>query len=500
MKNILEYLENAAETNPDKIAFIEETRSVSYSDLLQRSMQIGTSIARKGFFGKPIIVYIEKSVACIEAMLGVVYSGNYYSVIDTNMPADRLSLIISTLSPAAVLTQRGISFPFSLNNLNFIYIEDCETTDQKTLSLIRDRMIDTDPLYVLFTSGSTGVPKGVVVTHRNVLAYTKWVCKTFDITGETIFGSQVPFYFSMSVTDVFSTLSAGASFVILPKYLFMFPVKLLQFMNDYKVNTIYWVPSALSIVANIKALDVVPIPSLRKILFAGESMPVKQLNVWRRHFPDALFANLFGPTETTDICSYYIVDRVFQNDEILPIGKHCDNCDVLVLNDAGEEASDGEEGELCVRGSFVVPGYYNDPEKTSAVFVRNPLNNAYPEIIYKTGDIVKYNEKGELLYLGRRDSQIKRMGYRIELGEIETAVGSAEEIKEICCIFDKKKSEIVLLYEGNASVKEVESVAGVAVPEYMVPDLVLKIDRMPHNANGKIDRLFLIQNYKQYID
>ena len=497
MKNILEYLEASAEKYPSKTAFIEEKNSITYTQLLQKCECIGTAIIEKKIHKKPILIYIEKSIACIEAMFGVVYSGNFYSVLDVNSPEDRLSSIINTLSPAAVVTTHSEVLPDCFNDIDKIFVEDCNISDREKLDHIRSLVFDTEPLYVLFTSGSTGVPKGAVVTHRNVISYTEWVCKTFDITCDTVFGSQAPFYFSMSVTDVFSSLASGATFVILPKYLFMFPVKLLEFMEQYRVNTIYWVPSALSIVANVRALDVATVSTLRKIMFAGESMPVKQLNVWRKHFPDAMFANLFGPTETTDICTYYIVDREFNNDESLPIGRHCDNCDILVLNDDGTQTAYGDEGELCVRGSFVIPGYYNNSEKTASVFVQNPLNKSYPEIIYKTGDKVKYNENGELIYLGRKDFQIKHMGYRIELGEIESAAYSTDGIREVCCVYDNEKSKIVLVYDGEISADIVENSIKSKVPEYMIPEILFKIDSMPHNANGKIDRNYIKTNYRQ---
>ena len=173
---------------------------------------------------------------------------------------------------------------------------------------------------------------------------------------------------------------------------------------------------------------------LRTVLFAGEVMPVKHLNYWRKFLPDCTYANLFGPTETTDICTFYRVDRIFENDESLPIGKACDNCSVLLLTDDGREALPGEEGELIVRGSFLADGYYNDPEKTAAAFPQNPLNKAYPERVYRTGDIARLNEKGEFIYISRKDFQIKRSGYRIELGEIEAAVGSLDGVM---CIRDR---------------------------------------------------------------
>ena len=314
---------------------------------------------------------------------------------------------------------------------------------------MRDRQIDTDPLYALYTSGSTGVPKGAVLNHRNVIAYSKWSADTFNIDENTVFGNQTPFYFSMSVTDIYSTLRTGATLVIIPKAFFAFPIKLVEFLNENKVNTIYWVPSAISIVANLKLFKFAKPEYLKTVLFAGEVMPTKQLNYWINNLDkDILYANLYGPTETTDICTYYVVDRPFRDDEPLPIGRHCDNCDVVIVNEKGEEAKVGEEGELFVRGSFLSAGYYNNPEKTAAAFVQNPLNKAYPETVYKTGDLVKMNEKGEILYICRRDYQIKHMGYRIELGEIEAAASAVDGMKESVCVYDEKNDKIVLIYSA----------------------------------------------------
>jgi acyl-coenzyme A synthetase/AMP-(fatty) acid ligase len=296
----------------------------------------------------------------------------------------------------------------------------------------------------------------------------------------------------MSVLDLYSTLKSGATMHLIPAMYFSFPLRLLEYMQKKRVNTIYWVPSALSIVANMKALDRVELPDLKKILFAGEVMPMKQLNVWRRHFPDALFANLYGPTEITDICTYYILDREFEDYESLPIGYPCANTDILIITEDGRAAEDGEEGELCVRGSFLSHGYYNNPEKTSQVFVQNPLNPWYPELIYKTGDLVKKNERGEIIYLTRKDFQIKHMGYRIELGEIETAVGAVNGVRSCACVYESESDQIILYYEGE-EMTDKEMIAAVKnqLPVYMHPNRIIHMDVMPHNANGKIDRIAL---------
>ena len=502
IKNILQCLEETANKYPEKIAFADITREVNYVTFVENAKKIGTYISKKQkVTNSPIVIFIDKTVNCLESMMGVVYSGNFYTIIDTKSPIERIENIINTLKPIAVITdEKNIKKAETIGKFdNILVYEEMKKNeiDGAKLENIRTKAIDTDPMYVLFTSGSTGVPKGTVVSHRSVITYSNWVVETFNISNDTIFGSQTPFYFSMSVLDIFATMQSGASFYIIPKMYFSFPVKLLEFMNEKKINTIYWVPSALGLVANLGALDEIQVPSLNKVLFAGEVMPVKQLNKWIKYYPNAMFANLYGPTEVTDICAYYIVDRKFADNETLPIGRACNNCDLLVIKDDQTMAEPAEEGELYVRGSFVADGYYANPEKTKGAFVQNPLNKQYPEVVYKTGDIVKYNDLGELIYISRKDFQIKHMGYRIELGEIETAINSIDDVIACACIYDQEQSKIVLYYQSEKINEEtMVALANKKLLPYMRPNKVICLKKMPYNANGKIDRVRLKKSWK----
>lgn len=494
-KNILQALENTSNKFPNKIAFADAKNQVIYKDFVCDSKKIGISLIKKlNVKNSSIIIYIDKTINCLETMMGVLYSGNFYTIIDTNSPEERVKNIINTLEPVAIITDNKNKTKFEKYNLSLnipiiLYEEAINTIEyDELINEIRDNQIDTDPMYVLFTSGSTGIPKGTVVSHKAVLSYINWVKNTFNINETTIFGSQTPFYFSMSITDVFTTILTGATLYIIPKMYFSFPIKLVEYMNEKKINTIYWVPSALCIVANLGILENAELPELKKILFAGEVMPVKTLNKWIQKFPNCMYANLFGPTETTDICSYYILDRKFEDNETLPIGKHCDNCNLIIIKEDGTQANIEEEGELLVKGSFLAYGYYNNPEKSKEAFIQNPLNTKFSETVYKTGDIVKYNKMGELIYISRKDYQIKHQGYRIELGEIEKNIYSIDEIVLCACIYDNENQKIILLYQGNIEEEKLAKQASEKLLPYMRPNKYIKVASMPYNSNGKIDR------------
>lgn len=498
IKNVLQLLECCTKEQLLKDAIVEKDRAFNYLELISQAKSLGTFLYNKKGSGQPIAILMDKGISNVVAMLAVIYSGNYYTILDVKMPKARMQLITDTLKPELIIhDNKNAVLAKTLSYNECVTFEEGSMciVEQDKLDLIRGKAIDTDPIYALFTSGSTGIPKGTVIAHRSVIDYAYWVCETFDINDQSIFGNQTDFYFSMSVLDLYASFCAKATLCIIPKPFFSFPVKLIEFLNEKKVNTIYWVPSALSIVADLKTLDAIKPQYIEKILFAGEVMPMKQLNVWRKHLPKVLYANLYGPTEITDICTYYIVNRQFDDHESLPIGKPCNNCDVIILNEKNCEVQGDEVGELCVRGSFLALGYYDNAEKSREVFVQNPLNKHYEELIYRTGDLVKYNEFNEIIYISRKDQQIKHMGYRIELGEIEAGVQSLDGVIRCACIYDNAKKHIVLFYEGaNLEDKAILQQCKNKLPNYMIPNKIIS-SKIGLNANGKIDRIVLKEKY-----
>ncbi len=493
--NVLEYLEHTVTRVPDKTAFANEEMGLTFAEVYHDSRAIGSCLSRQGYYHEPVVVFMKKHPKTIAAFFGCVYGGNYYVPIDDEMPRFRIDLIFENLKPQVMIcdeTTQEMAKTFDFHGEMLIYDEvSGEKIDEEALAGIRDRQLDTDPIYIVFTSGSTGVPKGVVACHRSVIDYIENLSEVLEFNEDTRFANQTPLYFDACLKELYPTLKFGATTVIVPKSLFMFPVKLVEFLNEHKINTVCWVVSALTMISSFKTFDTVVPKYLHTIAFGSEVFPIKQFNIWKETLPNAKFTNLYGPTETTGMCCYYKVNREFELDEVMPVGRPFHNTEILLLNEKNEPAKDGETGEICVRGTSLTLGYYHAFEKTNEVFVQNPLNDRYPELIYRTGDIGKRNEYGELVFVSRKDYQIKHMGHRIELGEIEVNVNMMEGISTSCCVYDREKEKIRLYYVGDLEVKDLVAALKEKLPRYMIPNKVEKLNTMPLTANGKIDRVTL---------
>ncbi len=490
--NIAEYLERSAAAFPDKVAFSDSNREITFSTLRGEARRTASALISAGVRRKPIAIYLKKSVECIAAFLGCAYAGNFYSPLDVEMPDERVSKILATLCPPVIITDRAhvdqIS-PLAGKSRLFLYEDLMDTpADEDKVTASLGLTVDTDVAYVFFTSGSTGTPKGVTISQKSLIDFTEWGAEQFSLDSSVIFGNQTPLYFSMSVFDVYETLRNGGTMHIIPREHFGLAGELMQYLYDRNVNTLYWVPSALTIVSTFNLFESPRVTTLKNILFSGEVMPVKHLNRWMKAYPDCRYANLYGPTEVTDCCTFYEVDRHFEDSDVLPMGRACRNMDVFLLDEKSRIVPRGETGEVCVRGTGLAYGYYRNDKRTREVFVQNPLNAKYPEVVYRTGDLAYINDHDEFVFVSRKDFQIKHMGHRIELGEIEAAVSSIEGVDENCCLYDTVKSRIVLFYTGSMDEQPLMDRLKTKVPEYMIPNRRHRLDSMPHNLNGKIDR------------
>ena len=500
--NVYEWLVNTANKYPNKEAVCDSDGSYTFYDLLKYSMYIGTRISNilDGQIKKAIAIYGENSKEEIVAFLSVIFSGNFYVPIDKEMPLFRLRNIFKTLDPSLVICIKDENSDFAeeFPGIKVMemsrYLQELSEFSEMSYDYLTKapfrRLTSEDLLYIIFTSGSTGIPKGVAIPHRGVINYISWVEECFQINCNEVIGSQAPFYFDNSVLDIYSMIKSGATLCITPRLFFSQPVPLLRYIKEKKISLIFWVPSALILIARARALKNVNLDGiLKKILFAGEVMPAKQLNYWREYLPNAIYANLYGPTEITVDCTYYILDREFENDDSIPIGKSIANVEVFVLDENNKQIKEADKiGELCVKGVGLAVGYYNNPEKTSEVFVQNPLNSMYSDKIYRTGDLVKYNSQGELVYVSRKDYQIKHMGHRIELGEIETAASSLDSVNNCCCIYDEKRKKIVLFIEGKDENDEIVKQLRQKLPKYMIPNEIKNVKEFMYTQNGKIDK------------
>ena len=510
MKNVLEYLESKAASIPDKVAVADETTQLTFAELAGSATACGAAFSTLVEPRTPIPLLMEKSCATLSLMLGAVEAGCFYACLDPTQPPSRLATNLQTLEAnLVVVNQDTAPLVEQLQELGFagqvLHAEELLGTrvtdgDRTRLAAIRAQTLDIDPLYLIFTSGSTGTPKGIAVSHRSVLDFIPVFDELMGITGEDVIGNQAPFDFDVSVKDIYSMLYTGATMHIIPTRAFALPTTLLDFLEERGCTTLIWAVTALCLVTTLKGFKYKVPPSIRTVIFSGEVMPIKHLNAWREVYPEARFFNVYGPTEITCNCMYYEVDREFTVDQTLPLGFAIPNEKVFLLDEDDhlvDSSRPNELGELCVSGTCLALGYYNNPEQTAKAFCQNPLNSSYLETIYRTGDLAYYDEQGEMYFSSRKDFQIKHMGRRIELGEIEAAADALPQVTRCCCVYREDKKRISLFCEMAEGCDwtdmDIREAIKDSMPDYMLPKRIILLESLPISSHGKIDRVALKQ-------
>lgn len=491
--NILQYLEETASAAPDKTSFSDGTDCLTFSGLLRAARGAGSALLRRGLErGTAVLILMDKHPDTVAAFLAVLYAGGFYVPLDSDMPPVRAEMIAETVSPRFIIADRKNAPRAAALGCELLLFDEIreEPADDARLFEVRRNQTDTDIIYVVFTSGSTGVPKGVAACHRSVIDYTESLCEALGFDGDTVFGNQTPLYFDAPLKEIIPTLKFGATTYFIPKKLFMFPVKLVEYLNGHKINTICWVVSALTVISSLGTFETIKPAHLRTVAFGSEVFPPKQFNIWRSALPDTVFFNLYGPTEATGMSTFHRVDEQVPEGGVIPIGKPFCNTRIMLIGEGGREIKPGEDavGEIYIGGTCVTLGYYNNPEKTAEAFVQNPTIRAYRDIVYRTGDLARRNGRGELIFVCRRDYQIKHMGHRIELGEIEAAADMHGGVTRACCIYDNENKKILLYYTGGAEEGAIAAHLRSHLPRYMLPALCRRLDMLPLTPNGKLDR------------
>jgi len=505
--NILWSLEQTAEKYADRVAVSDVNQELTWKELVKKAQVIGAELSEKVQPGNPVPVLLEKSSETLAVMLGIVYAGCFYVPVNPMNPTERLRKIMEKLDPEVIISdEKGKEQLAAVGNglENKVMGPEALTTATGTelseeqysrLEQIQGQWKETDVLYGIFTSGSTGTPKAIVVSHGAASRFIRHFTEIFEITSADVIGNQAPFDFDVSVKDIYSSIMTGAQLVLIPKEYFSTPPRLLDYLCDKKVTNLTWAVSALTLVSALKGLNYRVPESVKRVMFSGEAMPPKQLRIWQEKLPEAKFVNLYGPTEITCNCTYFPIERQYEDSEKIPAGKAFPGRRVILVDEEGKQVTEpGVQGEICSAGESLANGYYKEPEQTAEKFVLYPVDGT-EQRMYRTGDLGSYDEEGNIVFAGRKDFQIKHMGYRIEPGEIEAAIGALPEIHACVCIYLETTDEILLFYQGKIKQEALSAAVSGKLPAYMRPNKFIRIRQMPYNSNGKVDRKLLKTNY-----
>lgn len=491
--NMLEYLEESTRRVPKNTAFYDDYESLSFAGLMEKAKRIGSCLAEHTAPREPVALLIDaRSINNIPAMYGVLYAGCAYAPLDITMPPERLKLLIDLLKPSAVLADERGSKAFEscgMESIRLISYAEAASfgVNEEKLNVIRWQASVYDPLSILYTSGSTGIPKGSIQTHFSYLHWTEATINIYGLTEDAVFGNQSPFFYANSVLDIYPPVALGAKTYLLPSGVLTFPKKLIDCLNKQRVTEICMTPSSFISVVNASVLAPGSLPGLRRGYMSGESMPWQPLKVWMDASPHASWWHFYGSTEMFSV-AVGKVNTSYQDGDRLPVGKPFPLAHILFVDEYGSEVRTGEPGEMLLSSPWIASGYHRDAERTAASWVVDPLNRGWYERFYRSGDIGYLREDGQLMVLGRRDTQIKHLGYRMEIGEVEAALRELPGWQEGCVMFDSEKDKLWCFYTGGLAEKQIIAGLKERLARYMLPDLYVHLDDMPHTATMKLDR------------
>lgn len=530
-----EILADSVVDNKVKIAVRCGDRSISYGDLEHLSNQLCYSLIKVGVsYRDRVGIYLDKSIESIIAIFGILKAGAAYVPLDTGAPTDRIAKITNDCMPTAIISSSSKianlldKIPFSCA---VVIVDDKDVDDVDVEQKLADRrivkwsdvlgcsvvhtanIIEEDLAYILYTSGSTGMPKGVMISHRASIVFVNWSYYEFKLLPGEVIANHAPLHFDLSIFDIFTTIKSGGTILLIPSTISLFPSNLTSLIVKEEINVWYSVPSILIKMILYGKMEQLNFSKLRLILFAGEVFPIKYLHLLMQLIPNAIYYNLYGPTET-NVCSYYKVASDCSM-EVIPIGKACPyNKLALLSNDKikyidtftkGINSVDADitEGELCVRGPNVMTAYWRNLEATHTKKRQATVSDIGDDVLYCTGDWVKQDADGNIIYLGRIDNMIKSRGYRIELDEIESVLHRHPNIYRaaIVALPDLENTNLIKAFvvlhnsaNNNDEVldaKEVKSFCSKYLPRYMVPTFVEICKELPETQNGKIDKVKL---------
>ena len=496
--SVLNRLDRAVSLYGDRTMFKDPAGELTFAQFDRITKVIGTALAGVVPAGSPVAVMSGRHVLTPACYLGAVRAGCFYAPIDGDMPAARLNQILSVIRAPVLLVDRAhYDTAQSLDHVcELVVLEDIMDTpaDDDVLARRAATLTNVSPLYVIFTSGSTGKPKGVITSHLSLMTYIDSVAKVLSIDETDILGSQSPLDYIAAIRDIYLPISFGAMTYIIPKNEFAIPTALFDTLNRERITALCWSVAGVELPAKLGAFDEGKPQFLKKLCFSGSVISSKYLRIWQDALPDVLYVNQYGPTEATASCTYYIVSDPVGDDTVLPIGKPYDNYRIFLLNDDDTPTPQGEIGQICVSGPIIALGYYGNAEMTEKSFIQNPLNPNYREIIYKTGDLGRWSDDGNLMFHGRMDRQIKHLGHRIELGEIEESAKAIDGVTDCCALYHKEKENLYLFYTGEATSRDIVLRFRASMPAFMVPRKLVNLDELPHLPNGKTD----MQTLKSY--